>query len=192
MSGSCLGGARADFFSFFTSALVFCSAVKTFGFGFGPGFAFGFAFAFALGFGPDFALGFGPGFALVFGPGFALGFVVLVAFFAVAAPAAGRAFFLGLLVALPVCALGLEAGLVAKDRDVNELPLLPMCVFWHATNIEYDFATRSGFVGVKATRFAVKAATVDCGRRTNVRTIGKIMANAFAYEMDVSWERWQS
>ena len=150
---------------------AFSSSVNTFlvlGFGFGLGFAFDLSagFAFAL-FCPE-------------AVGSALGFFVRVAFLVVAGPAAGRAFFLGVLVVLPVCALGLDAGLVAKDRDVDELPLLPMCVLRHCRRVEYDLATRSRLVGVKATRLAVKAATVDCGRRTKVRTIGKIMADAFA------------
>ena len=179
MSGNFVGGVRTDSFRFLISAFVFltaaaffCFSVKTF-FAFGLGLAFSLDLAFGLGLALGFALALVS--PVVFG--IALGFFVRVALLVVASPVAWVAFCLGVFVVLPVCALGLDAGLVANVREVDELPLGWDRKFWRLNCVEYGLDTRARLVGVKPTQFVVKsAAVVDCGRRTNVRTMRKSMA----------------
>lgn len=136
VAGSSFGGVKLCPFnsviralSFLDDAFATCSAVRTFltrtfGLAFDFALVFGLALAVVLAFRRDFGLvfldpGLGPGLALTVEDVLledvllAAGLVVVVAFFR------------GLLVVLPVCAFGLDAGFVAKERRpmVTLLPL---------------------------------------------------------------------
>ena len=189
VSGKFFGGVRTDSFRFLISAFVFLTATAFFCFSVNTFFAFGLDLAFGLGLALGFALGLVS--PVVFG--IALGLFVRVAVLVVAFPVAWVAFCLGVFVVLPVCALGLDAGLVAYVREVDELPLGWERKLWRLNCVEYGLDTRARLVGVKATQFVVKsAAVVDCGRRTNDRTIRKIMAmrmcSLFRVELNVDRE----
>ena len=174
-AGSSFGGSKAVFLnsriralSFWAAALVFCSGVKAF---------FARTFGVALGL----ALGLALGFALVV----ALGFAFVVAFpfaagdfFDAADVVVVGAFFLGLLVVLPVCPFGLDAGFVARNRRalLMKTPLeTHPCPPANVDFVRRVDKTRSGSYDSCATRSVDEFGPLDTNRRTIARPTLVIM-----------------
>ncbi len=127
----------------------------------GLAFGFGFVFGFAV------AFGFGFGFAFT-----AEGFFVATDFVVVVA------FFLGLLVVLPVCAFGLDAGFVAYERRAM-LMITPLAKrprpLENADTVWEVFITRRGLYDSCTTRSGDRIGSLDANRRTIARPVLAIM-----------------
>lgn len=117
------------------------------------------------------AFGFGPAFG--FGVAFAVEAVLLAAGLVVVV-----AFFRGLLVVLPVCAFGLDAGFDAKERRpmLMTLPLkLHVCSCGHLYPVWEVVITRRGLNDSCATRSVADGGPLPANRRTIARPVLTIM-----------------
>ena len=179
VAGSAFGTVKAFFLNSVIRALSFlavasatCTAVfftRTFGLAFDFAFVFGLAFAVVPAFG--FALGFALGFA--FGLAFVVKGLSLVAGLVVVV-----AFFRGVFVVLPVCAFGLDAGFVAKNRRPKLMTLpfgLHVCSFGKVYPVGEVVMTRRVLYDSVATRSVADGGPLHANRRTMARPVLTIM-----------------